>query len=134
MFTKKITVIFIISLVVVVGLSYWLGTKHSTATPTPTPGQFGGNRGNFSRVSGGQFGGRGGGVTGEIISFDGQTLTLKNDTGGGSRLVFLSTSTPITKTEPGSVDDLKPGQTVMVLGSPTTDGSIKAQTIQLRNR
>lgn len=135
MFTQKNIIIFIVSLIVVGGLGYYLGTKQTNSpSARETNGQFTGNRGNFNRGQNGQFTGRGGMVVGEIINFNDQTLTIKNETDGGSRLIFLSTSTTITKTEPATTNDLQAGKKVMVSGSQTTDGSVKAQMIQLRNQ
>ncbi len=70
-------------------------------------------------------------VTGEILSKDAQSLTLKLRD-GGSRIVLISSSTSVEKTASGSLNDLAIGKAISVQGSPNQDGSITAQTIQLQ--
>lgn len=74
----------------------------------------------------------GGMVGGEIVSKDGQSLSIKLKD-GGSRIILFSTSTAITKGTQGSLDDLAVGSQVMAVGTQNKDGSITAKTIQLRN-
>jgi hypothetical protein len=68
---------------------------------------------------------------GEIVSKDSQGLTIKA-TGGSSKIVFYSTSTQVQKTSTTTVEVLKKGDSVTVIGKTNDDGSITAQTIQLR--
>lgn len=69
-------------------------------------------------------------VNGEIISSDENSITVKlND--GSTKIVFLADSTTINKAEIGSMDDLAEGETVMVMGTTNSDGSVNAQSIQL---
>jgi hypothetical protein len=101
-----------------------------------------GGNGNYS-ANGGQAGtyagraGRGGanggaGLTsGDILSMDDKSLTLQLRS-GGSKLVFLSASTTVQKQTEGSRADLTVGETVTAIGSPNPDGSITAQSIQIR--
>lgn len=83
----------------------------------------------------GQFGsGRapgGGAVAGEIISRDDKTLTVKLRD-GGSKIVLLSDSTDVRKTTAGTRDDLTVGTSVVIAGSANADGSIAAQSVQIR--
>jgi hypothetical protein len=67
---------------------------------------------------------------GEIIGKDGQSITVKLQD-GGSRIVFLSESTPIAKSALGSMADLSIGENVTVTGSTNQDGSITAQSVQI---
>lgn len=94
-------------------------------------GQFRQNGGQF-RPGGGPGGRNGGGlVNGEIISADAQSITVKLRD-GGSKIILLSDKTEISKFVAGEAGDLKVGENVMVMGSANADGSVTAQTVQLR--
>lgn len=84
-------------------------------------------------TAGAQRGARNGGdfVSGEIISKDEQSLTLKMPD-GGSKIVFFSDSIKILKTVEGSAEDIAAGKQIMVSGKQNSDGSYTAQTIQER--
>lgn len=94
----------------------------------------GANGGNFAggRRTGAGGGANGGGfVNGEILSKDANSLTIKlND--GGSKIVFLSNKTTINKMATGTPADLEVGKNVMINGSAGNDGSVTAESIQLR--
>lgn len=95
-----------------------------------------GNRNNFTagqNMGLAQKGGRniGGAATGEILSMDDKSLTIKLRD-GGSKIVFLSSSTKISKEVTGAITDLNVGEQVITAGTPNSDGSINAQTVQIR--
>ncbi|HVM76915.1 MAG TPA: DUF5666 domain-containing protein [Candidatus Paceibacterota bacterium] len=73
----------------------------------------------------------GGGAMGQIISVNGNSMTLQL-ANGNSQVVFYATSTPVI--EPTSVPAaaLKNGMQVVVTGSENSDGSLTAQGIQIR--
>ncbi|MEW6610236.1 MAG: biotin/lipoyl-binding protein [Patescibacteria group bacterium] len=51
---------------------------------------------------------------------------------GGSKIIILSDATKVTKTDEGTVNDLTVGTRVAVTGTSNSDGSVSAQTIQIR--
>jgi hypothetical protein len=115
-------------------VAFWGGMKYASAknasgmqNPTGQFGQAGGPNG----LRAGR-GGRGGGfTTGEIIAADATTITVKLQS-GGSKIIFLSDATPITKSVDGAKTDLAVGKTVMVTGPTNSDGSVTAQSVMLR--
>jgi phosphoserine phosphatase len=119
----------IVILVIVVGvLSYWAGTSKA---PVDTRGdntfsQNGNRRGMANGRTGDSF------VNGEVLSHDDTSVTIKLKE-SGSKIVFVSaSSTRVTKTIEGTLTDLVVGSKVMVSGNTNTDGSITANSIQLR--
>ena len=90
-----------------------------------------GFRGGFGGGTGQRGGGMGGFTVGEIISASDDSVTVKLQD-GGSRIVFLSDSTEITKSAAGALSDLEIGRNISVNGTANSDGSVTAQSIQLR--
>jgi len=136
---NKIVTIVIIALVVI-GVSFYGGMKYGqSGSPVRGTGPNGMPTGNFSQRTG-QFGTStvsrenrvlGGMVAGQILSIDGNNLTIKSQD-GGSRIVFLSASTTVSKMTTGTVKDLIVGSEVSVSGASNSDNSINAASIQLR--
>jgi hypothetical protein len=142
---KKILPIIIIAIIVAAG-SFFAGMKYgqSQGTGNLSRGQFR-NLDNLSAeerqqriqemgTAGVGFrGGReaSGFAAGEIISKDDKSITVKVQD-GGSKIVFYSDTTEIGKFVDGTSTDLEVGKTVMVNGKTNEDGSITAQSIQMR--
>ncbi|MBU4223931.1 hypothetical protein KJ934_01770 [Patescibacteria group bacterium] len=138
----------IVGVILVGGSSFYAGMKYGQSNPLNL------KQGNFS-AQGGQnltpeqrqqrareFGGTAGIGTragragagfigGEIISKDDKSITLKLQD-GGSKIVFLSDSTEIAKSDEGVLSDLEIGKNITVNGAVNSDGSVTAQTIQIR--
>jgi hypothetical protein len=92
------------------------------------PQQMGMNSQNF-----GMKGGFGGGmISGEILSKDTQSITVKMKD-GGSKIILLSEKTSVSKSTEGTVQDLEAGKTVSINGTPNSDGSVTAHSIEVRN-
>lgn len=72
-------------------------------------------------------------INGEIISKDNQSITIKLRD-GGSKIIFFSESTKISKSADGTIDDLAVGKNVMVDGTANQDGSITAQNVRINNQ
>jgi hypothetical protein len=132
---KNVIIAVIITVIVVGGGSFYGGMKYgqtkitSNRNPQDMAQRFGG-------ANGWQIGqrgtGKGGGfVNGTILSKDDKSITVKLQN-GGSTIVMLGGSTTVGKTVDGTPSDLEVGKNVMVTGTTNTDGSVTAQSIQLR--
>jgi len=127
---KKTILIAVIVAVVVGGAAFWGGMKYSQMT---TAGRRTG-QGAFQGAAGGGLRGIRTGanfVNGDIISKDDKSITVKDRT-GGSKIIFLSNSTEVSKFATGTASDLNIGTSVMANGNTNSDGSITAQSIQIR--
>lgn len=129
---KKILPIIIIVIIVGAG-AFFGGMKYDQSKQTNLRqqrfGQMGANVGEIR--SSGARDGAGNFVGGEIIAKDDKSITIKLQD-SGSKIIFFSDSTQITKSASGTVDDLKTGENLMITGQTNADGSITAQTIQIR--
>lgn len=137
-----------IAAVVIVGAgSFYGGMRYANAkAPTGangqqrfanlTPEERAARQQQFGAAGARPFGGganRGGtGVTaGEIINKDDKSITVKM-MDGGSKIIFFSDATQIMKSTAGSPSDLTVGQQILATGTPNQDGSLTAQSLQLR--
>jgi len=125
------TTIIIIGLVLIAG-SFYAGIKYNGDT-TPAAQPNGADAGSGTRLGErGQSGSNSGGFTaGEIIAKDEKSITIKLRV-SGSKIVFLTSATPVTKSVDGSISDLTVGTQVSVSGTANTDGSVSAQSVQIR--
>lgn len=69
-------------------------------------------------------------IRGEITALDDNSITIKQPD-GSSKIVFLSDSTIINKSQTGSITDLTAGLQVSVFGQSGSDSTVTAQNIQL---
>lgn len=124
----------IILILIGLGVGFFGGYEYRNYRLNRTVANFGGS-GSFQRFTAGRNGQNGngamrGGVIGNIVSMDDKSITVKmND--GSTKIVFLSSSTAYSNTVSASSSDLKTGENVAVFGSPNSDGSVTATSIQL---
>lgn len=114
------------------GMQYQKSQTPASGARNFAGGNFGGGGGQTGAARRGQ---NGGFVSGQIISEDSQSITIKITNGastGSTKIVLYSPATQIAKQTSGTVADLAVGSTVMVTGSTNSDGSISAQNISLR--
>jgi len=140
---KKIVPVVIVAVVIVGCATFFCGMKYATGKGQGKLSNKNGAQ-NFANLSAeerqqrfGQNSGRMGGgqagnmVSGEILSKDDKSITVKLRD-GGSKIIFFSDSTEISKFDKGAATDLETGKTVVVSGQTNQDGSVTAKTIQLR--
>lgn len=137
----------VVACVLVGGISFWGGMKYQSSK------NFGGQfaAGNFQNLTpeqrqqrfaqGGMMGGgagRRGGmmgganfVAGEVLSKDDKSVTVKLPD-GGSKIIFLSATSKVMKSTEGSLSDIQVGSNISANGKANSDGSITAESLQLR--
>lgn len=96
---------------------------------TVQKGESGQNRG-FGQGASGSTAMIGRPVTGEVISSDENSVTVKL-TDGSSKIVLVNDETTINKQSEGTLEDLKTGETIAAFGETNSDGSITAVSVQL---
>jgi len=139
---NKKNIILIGSFVVVALVSFYaggviLGSKKSSGLPNIS-NQFAQN-GQFGQGRGTKMGN--GNVFGQIIAKDATSITVElkapnipgeTTTGTGSKIVFYTNTTAVTKTSTGTIADLSVGKNVNVQGTANPDGSVSATSVQIR--
>ena len=125
-------VILIVVAVIFAGGGFFGGIKYQ-ASKTPAvaartgaagaPG-FAGRRGAGGAVAG-SF------INGSVLSVSGSTITVKL-TSGGSQVAVLAPSTQYRKAVDGTSADVTVGSQVTITGTTNSDGSLTAQSVQIR--
>lgn len=125
--TKQTIAAMLIGLIVGAGVATAVSAMTSTRAV-----RFSGNA-SFNGMGGMRPGGmRGGGFTsGEVIAKDATSLTVKAPD-GSSKIVLVASSTQVTTSGSGNIDDVAIGTTVLVTGLVNSDQSVTAQNIQIR--
>ena len=144
---NKKTVGLVIGFIIVAGISFYAGGKFtSNSGPAPMAQNGNGFTRNGAGANGGQRGMRAGGgfVSGQIVSKDATSITVQlspmggqngstnTQTQEGSKIVFYTNGTNVMKTTNGTIDDLTVGKDISVTGTANSDGSVSAQSIQIR--
>lgn len=123
----------VVAALVIAGIAFYSGAQYAKSTSNSLYAQNSQRGGMMNGSTGrrGAIGGMGGFIGGEVLSKDAQSITIKLRD-GGSKIVFVASSTQISKSAPGNIDDVAIGSQIMVTGSTNSDGSATAQTIQIR--
>jgi hypothetical protein len=130
---KKWQIVATIVVIVAVGLGAFFGgraTGGSSATTADELGAMQGPPANRPARPGGPPGAAGNMVAGSIISADDSSITVQTSD-GSTKIVLLSDSTQITKSETGSMSDLTSGEDVVVNGTTNDDGTVTADSVRL---
>ncbi len=133
---KNNNILIIVVVAILVGAAgFFGGMKYQQSKQPVFNRQFGGGQGGRNGQGQGTAGlpaGRQGfrPVSGEIISADDKSVTVKLQD-GSSKIVLFSSKMTINKAAEGAIADLKVGERVSVFGTDNTDGSVTAQNIQL---
>jgi hypothetical protein len=134
---KKIQLVVIIIVSFVLGFAGGMlfggGNKNPEQSAYQMNGGSGFARGNVGTGTQARGFQRGAGmISGEVAAKDATSITVKIPN-GGSKIVFFSASTTITKSTEGLSDDIVVGAPVTIAGTQNSDGSVSAQLIQLRS-
>lgn len=116
--------------VIIAGGAFYGGVTYAKSS-TPMRGNFAQFTGRTGTAGATGARGMGGFVAGSIISTDASSVTIKMQD-GSTKIVLVSTSTPVMKSASGSLTDLTSGTDVVVTGSTNSDGSVTAQSVQIR--
>ncbi|MCX6723996.1 MAG: DUF5666 domain-containing protein [Candidatus Staskawiczbacteria bacterium] len=131
---KTLLIIKIVVLLVVAGGAFYGGILYSKLSVVYNGNQkssaFAG--GNFQGARGNRTGNGGNFISGSIIAKDATSITLQLPGNAGSKIIFYSATTQISKMATGTADDLATGTAVSVNGATNSDGSVTAQSIQIR--
>lgn len=126
----------VIAGIVCLTIGFFAGQKYQQSQVTRFAGRMGMNGGNFSFRTNGQNGqqNRTGfrPITGQIIAADNKSITVKMPD-GSSKIVLLSDSTQIAKSDTASKSALTVGANVSVFGTQNSDGIVTASNIQMGN-
>lgn len=71
-------------------------------------------------------------VTGEVLSSDAKSITVKTQD-GGSKIIYTSAETKISKSTAGALTDIKTQTQIVVSGTADSSGIVTAKTIQIRD-
>jgi len=128
---KNTMIIVAVVLIIVAAAGGFFGGMMFQKNQAPALGAAG--RGNFA----GRFGGQGGQnaaafrpVRGQVLDMSTNSLTVKMSD-GSTKLVVLSSSTAFMQSTKAALSDVKTGDTVNVVGTANSDGSVTAQDVQI---
>jgi hypothetical protein len=123
----------VLAIIIIGGASFYGGIKfdqnQKQVATASRAGQFGGINNGFRS---GRMGGVNGGlVVGSIVSKDANSVTVKMQD-GSTKIILISQTTHINKSATGSIADLLVNTSVSVNGTTNSDGSLNAESVQIR--
>ena len=127
---KNKTTLIILGIIVAIGLFYGGYAYGSSSNVSSAVSARTGRTGTTSFAGYPGANALGSATTGIVVSSDATSITVALKS--GSAVVFYSTSTPIMKTVSGSENDISTGANITVIGTTNSDGSIIANSIQIR--
>lgn len=119
-------------LIIVAAAGGFFGGMMFQKNQTPSFGGAAG-RGNFAGRFGGQTGQNAAAfrpVRGQVLSMTSDSMTVKMSD-GSTKIVVLSASTAFMQSTKAALTDVKTGDTVNVVGTANSDGSVTAQDVQI---
>jgi hypothetical protein len=126
-------VILIVVAVVFAGGGFFGGMKYQASKTPAVTARSGaaGAAGAFAgrRAAGG--GAAGSFINGQVLSVNGSTITVTL-ANGGSQVAVLAPSTQYRKAVDGTSADVSVGSQVTITGTSNSDGSLTAQSVQIR--
>jgi Cu/Ag efflux protein CusF len=128
--SKNIMILVAVVLIIIAAAGGFFGGIMYQKNQTPSFGMMG--RGNFAGRLGDQNGQNQNfrPVRGQVLSMDNNSLTVKMSD-GSTKLVVLSSSTNFVQSTKAALSDVKTGDTVNVIGTQNSDGSVTAQDVQI---
>lgn len=141
--SPKLIAVIIVAIIIVGGSSFYAGMEYGRSKGKTGFAQMQSNRNRMAGFAGAdQKGAPGNGfIAGEIIAKDDKSLTVKinNNRGSagqesqsGTKIIFFSATTGVSKQADGALNDLAVGKQITASGTANSDGSITAQSIQIR--
>jgi hypothetical protein len=130
---KNTMMIVAVVLIIVAAAGGFFGGMMYQKNQTPAFGASGtSGRGNYAARFGqnGQSAANFRPVRGQVLSMSNNSLTVKLST-GSTEIVVLSGSTAYMQSTAASLSDIKTGDTVNVVGTANSDGSVTAQQVQI---
>ena len=141
---NKKNISLVIGFIIVAIIAFYGGYKYASSKNINSQNSNGFSRGNLPNggPGGGQRGTRvgGGTVFGTILSKDSNSITVQlgamgpngSTTASGSKIVLYTDKTIVSKTVDGNLNDLIVGKEISVNGVANSDGSVSANSIQIR--
>ncbi len=72
------------------------------------------------------------GIIGTVLKVEGDTVVIKGDTDSTEKTIVTDSSTSIRKNQDNlKLTDIKPGDHLVIIGSPTSQGQIQAKFIRV---